>query len=200
MTNNGVEKTIGRVNAELEASCKVKQRFSDELKAQIAELAQHMAESVLHGGTIYWMGNGGSAADAQHLAAELVVKLHRQRAALPSVAFTVNTSVLTAAGNDMGFEEIYARQVEAFVKKGDVLIGISTSGNSENIVRGVRAGNKKQALTVGWTGESGGRLADLVHMCLRIPSDDTQRIQECHITIGHIICGIVEDVLEQRQK
>lgn len=190
------EQIAQRVDQELEDSCRAKQRFSNELKAQMGHVAQEMAAALERGGTIYWMGNGGSAADAQHLAAELVVTLHRKRRALAAIALTVNPSVVTAIANDIGFQEVFARQVEAFVQPGDVLIGISTSGNSDNVVRAVQKGNDKQALTVAWTGESGGRLAEVAQLCLRVPSKNTQRIQECHITIGHIICEIVEDLLQ----
>ena len=186
-----------RIERELDESCRVKQRFSGKLKAQIVQLAQSMAYALAEGRTTFWMGNGGSAADAQHIAAELVVRLRRTRQALPAVALTTNTSILTAVANDISFEEIFARQVEALVREGDLLIGLSTSGNSANVVRAIQAGNQKKALTVGWTGQPGGRLAQVAQLCLRIPSRDTQRIQECHITIGHILCGLVEDLFEE---
>ena len=188
--------TLARIEEELQESCRVKQRFSSALKQQIAELAKQMAAALAAGGTIYWMGNGGSAADAQHLAAELVGKLGRSRKALASVALTTNTSLLTAVANDLSYSDVFARQVEALVRRGDVLIGLSTSGNSGNVLRAMEVGNRKRALTVGWTGERGGRLAKRVQICLRIPSRNTQRIQEAHITVGHILCGIIEDVLE----
>ena len=188
--------TLARIEEELEESCRVKQRFSSALKQQIAELAKQMAAALAAGGTIYWMGNGGSAADAQHLAAELVGKLGRSRKALASVALTTNTSLLTAVANDVSYADVFARQVEALVRRGDVLIGLSTSGNSGNVLRAIAVGKRKRALTVGWTGERGGRLAKRVQICLRIPSRNTQRIQEAHITVGHILCGIIEDVLE----
>ena len=186
-----------RIERELDESCRVKQRFSGKLKAQIVQLAQSMASALAEGRTTFWMGNGGSAADAQHIAAELVGKLRRARQALPAVALTTNTSILTAVANDISFEEVFARQVEALVREGDLLIGLSTSGNSANVVRAIQAGNQKKAVTVGWTGQQGGRLADVAQLCLRIPSRDTQRIQECHITIGHILCGLVEDLFEK---
>ena len=186
---------LARIEQELEESCRVKQRFPAELKAQIAQLADRMAAVLAAGGTIYWMGNGGSAADAQHLAAELVGRLRLSRRGLASVALTTNTSILTAVANDFSYHEVFARQVEAQVRPGDLLIGISTSGNSENVLRAIEAGNQTKALTVGWTGEDGGRLAAVAQVCLRVPSRDTQRIQEAHITVGHILCGMVEDLL-----
>src|SRR3990170_3152185 len=198
MENTLDSKTMrARIERELDESCRVKQRFSGKLKAQIVQLAQSMASALAEGRTTFWMGNGGSPADAQHIAAELVVRLRRTRQALPAVALTTNTSILTAVANDISFEEVFARQVEALVREGDLLIGLSTSGNSENVVRAIQAGNQKKALTVGWTGQPGGRLAEVALLCLCIPSRDTQRIQECHITIGHILCGLVEDLLEE---
>ncbi|MCZ6490754.1 MAG: D-sedoheptulose 7-phosphate isomerase [Acidobacteria bacterium] len=189
---------MARVEKELEESCRVKQQFSVELKKQIVRLAEQVAAALDAGGTVFLIGNGGSAADAQHIAAELVVRLGRSRRALAAVALTTNTSTLTAIANDNSYDEVFSRQVEAFVRPGDVLIGLSTSGNSKNVLRGLEEGNRKKALTVGWTGESGGKLPEVAALCLRIPSSDTQRIQECHITIGHILCGMVEDLIASK--
>jgi len=189
---------IKRIESELEASCRVKQSFSSTLKAQIALLAEIVASSLESGGIVYWMGNGGSAADAQHLAAELVGKLGRRRPALSSIALTTNTSLLTAVANDFSFDEIFSRQVGTLVRQGDVLIGLSTSGNSENIIRALKVGEQKKACTVGWTGKTGGRLKNVAKLSLCIPSLNTQLIQEAHITIGHIVCGLVEDHLEKQ--
>lgn len=189
---------MARVEKELEESCRVRQQFSAELKRQIVRLAEQVAASLDAGGTVYLIGNGGSAADAQHIAAELVARLRRTRRALAAVALTTNISTLTAIANDNSYDEVFSRQVEAFVRPGDVLIGLSTSGNSENVLRGLEEGNRRKALTVGWTGESGGKLPEVVELCLRIPSSDTQRIQECHITVGHILCGMVEDLIASK--
>jgi D-sedoheptulose 7-phosphate isomerase len=189
------KKALARIEEELAESCRVKQQFSAELKAQIAELAERVTSTLAAGGTIYWIGNGGSAADAQHLAAELVGRLRRARKALASVALTTNTSILTAVANDSSYDDVFARQVEALIRPADLLIGISTSGNSKSVLRAIARANKREAFTVGWTGQPGGRLAKLAQLCLRIPSRDTQRIQEAHITIGHILCGLVEDQL-----
>jgi D-sedoheptulose 7-phosphate isomerase len=187
------ERAVARIAQELAESCRVKQRFSTALKAQIADLAERVSSTLAAGGTIYWMGNGGSAADAQHLACELVGRLHRSRRALASVALTTNTSILTAVANDSSYKDVFARQVEALIRPADMLIGLSTSGDSESVVRAIARANQRNAFTVGWTGRSGGRLAKLARSCLRVPSRDTQRIQEAHITIGHILCGLVED-------
>lgn len=189
------KQTVARIEDEIAESCRVKQQFSRELKAQIAELAERIASTLVAGGTIYWIGNGGSAADAQHLAGELVGRLRRARKALASTALTTNASLLTSIANDDSYQEVFARQVEALLRPGDLLVAISTSGKSESILKAAAAANKRGAFTVGWTGETGGALAKIAKLCLCIPSRDTQRIQESHITIGHIVCGIVEDML-----
>ena len=141
------------------------------------------------------MGNGGSAADAQHIAAELVGRFKKERKAMPALALTVDTSSLTALGNDYGFDTIFERQVEALANKNDTVIGISTSGNSENIIRAVNKANSIGAFTIGLLGNDGGKLKDAVNLPIIIPSNDTARIQEVHITIGHIICEIIEEDL-----
>jgi D-sedoheptulose 7-phosphate isomerase len=137
-------------------------------------------------------GNGGSAADAQHIAAELVNRFHFDRPGLPAIALTTDSSVLTAAGNDHGFERIFARQIDALGNEGDVFIGISTSGDSQNIFEALKECKGKNILTIGLSGSSGGKMKDLCNICLCVPSEETPRIQELHILIGHIICGIVE--------
>tara|TARA_B100000953_G_C17798486_1_gene351307 strand:- start:194 stop:619 length:426 start_codon:yes stop_codon:yes gene_type:complete len=139
------------------------------------------------------MGNGGSAGDAQHIAAELVGRFKKERKAMPALALTVDTSSLTALGNDYGFDTIFERQVEALANKNDTVIGISTSGNSENVVRAVNKANSIGAFTIGLLGNDGGKLKDAVNLPIIIPSNDTARIQEVHITIGHIICEIIEE-------
>lgn len=184
----------GEVRAQLEESCRVKSAFSAELVERIAQLAERAAATLAAGGKIILFGNGGSAADAQHLAAEFVVRLREDRPALAALALTVNTSVLTAAGNDYGFENIFARQIEALVAPGDLLIALSTSGTSANILRGAEAGRNRGAFVAGLTGETGGALGSVVNLLLNVPSRDAQRIQESHITIGHIVCSIVERI------
>ncbi len=186
------------LQAEFVEHHKVFHATRDAVREEFAALLQASVDSVRAGGKLIFFGNGGSAADAQHIAAELVARLSRTRRALAAVALTTNTSTLTAIANDNSFDEVFSRQVEAFVRPGDVLIGLSTSGNSKNVLRGLEEGNRKKALTVGWTGESGGKLPEVVELCLRIPSSDTQRIQECHITVGHILCGMVEDLITSK--
>jgi len=185
---------IEQIRAQLNESCRVKQSFSEELLARVEKFAVRAAEALAGGRKLVFFGNGGSAADAQHLAAELVVRLHADRPGLPALALTVNTSVLTAAANDYGFEQIFSRQIESLVERGDILVAISTSGKSPNIVRGVEAGARRGALRVALTGETGGALADKVDLLLNVPSRDAQRIQEAHITIGHIACSLIEEI------
>lgn len=183
------------IRAQLAESCRVKQAFSVQLVGHIAEFAERSAAALARGGKLVFFGNGGSAADAQHLAAELVVRLRDHRAGLAALALTTNTSVLTAASNDYGFEQVFARQIESLVAAGDVLVAISTSGDSPNVLRGVAAGRKRGAHVVALTGESGGALAGQVDLLLNVPSRDPQRIQEAHITIGHIACALIEKIL-----
>ncbi len=185
---------IEQIRAQLSESCRVKQSFSEELLARVETFAVRAAEALAGGRKLVFFGNGGSAADAQHLAAELVVRLHADRPGLPALALTANTSVLTAAANDYGFEQIFSRQIESLVERGDILVAISTSGMSPNIVRGVEAGARRGTLRVALTGETGGALADKVDLLLNVPSRDAQRIQEAHITIGHIACSLIEEI------
>ncbi|MCL6594763.1 MAG: SIS domain-containing protein [Firmicutes bacterium] len=181
-----------QIREQLAESCRVKQSFSDELIARIARFAEQAAATLAAGGKVVLFGNGGSAADAQHIAAELVVRLRRDRPGLPALALTANPSVLTAAANDYGFEHIFARQVEALVQPGDVLVALSTSGASLNVLRGAEVGRARGAFVVALTGETGGALAERADLLLNVPSRDSQRIQEAHITIGHIVCGLIE--------
>ncbi len=180
------------IRRQLAESARVKQSFSDELISRIAQFAEKSAAALRAGGKIVFFGNGGSAADALHLAAELVVRLRTERVGLAALALTTNPSVLTAAGNDYGFERIFSRQIESLVAKNDVLVALSTSGNSPNVIRGVEAGGGRGAYLVAFTGDIGGQLASKVDLLLNVPSNDAQRIQECHITIGHIACSLIE--------
>jgi D-sedoheptulose 7-phosphate isomerase len=180
------------IRRQLAESARIKQSFSDELIGRVAQFAEKSAAALRSGGKIVFFGNGGSAADAQHIAAELVVRLQTERPGLAALALTTNTSVLTAAGNDYGFERIFSRQIESVVSKQDVLVALSTSGTSPNIVRAVEAGRQRGAFLVALTGESGGALAAKVDLLLNVPSSDAQRIQEAHITVGHIACALIE--------
>src|ERR1700736_3764779 len=180
------------IRRQLQDSIRVKQAFSDQLVGRIAQFAEKSAAALRAGGKIVFFGNGGSAADALHLAAELVVKLRDDRRGLAALALTTNPSVLTAAGNDYGFEQIFARQIESLVSPQDVLVALSTSGDSANILRGIEAGRARRAFLVALTGETGGALASKVDLLLNVPSRDPQRIQEAHITIGHITCSLID--------
>jgi D-sedoheptulose 7-phosphate isomerase len=183
------------IRRQLEESARVKLSFSGELINRIAQFAEKSAVALRGGGKLVFFGNGGSAADALHLAAELVVRLRTDRPGLAALALTTNPSVLTAAGNDYGFERIFSRQIESLVAKSDILVALSTSGNSPNVIRGVEAGRARGAYLVAFTGDTGGQLGSKVDLLLNVPSQDPQRIQECHITIGHIACGLIEQLV-----
>ena len=183
------------IRRQLAESARVKQAFSDALVARIAEFAQRSAAAIRRGGKLVFFGNGGSAADAQHLAAELVVRLRTERPSLPALALTTNTSVLTAAGNDYGFECIFSRQMESLVGPHDVIVALSTSGTSPNIVKAIETARARGSFLVALTGETGGALAGKVDILLDVPSRDPQRIQEAHITIGHIVCSLIEHLV-----
>lgn len=163
----------------------------------IEEIGVRLAKVIEKGGKILFCGNGGSAADSQHLAAELVVRLRSSfpRPAIPAIALTVDTSILTAGGNDYGFDYIFSRQVEALGNDDDALIAISTSGNSSNVIRAIEEAKKKNMFVVGFLGGSGGKIKDLCDFTFIAPSNNTARIQETHILVGHIICEIIEETL-----
>jgi D-sedoheptulose 7-phosphate isomerase len=158
----------------------------------IDEIAKVIVKALKNGKKILWFGNGGSAADAQHLACELVSKFYLERNALASIALTTNTSELTAIANDNDFTRVFARQVEALANPGDVVIGITTSGNSPNVIEGMKEAKRKGAITIGFTGESGGNLKECVDYIFTVPSKETPHIQEAHIMVGHVICYLVE--------
>ena len=184
-----------RVKKLLSISADLKKTVAETLSSEILDAAQKIQGRLEAGGKLLLMGNGGSAGDAQHIAAELVGRFKKERKAMPALALTVDTSSLTALGNDYGFDTIFERQVEALANKNDTVIGISTSGNSENVVRAVNKANSIGAFTIGLLGNDGGKLKDAVNLPIIIPSNDTARIQEVHITIGHIICEIIEEDL-----
>lgn len=189
-----MQEFINQIRDELRESASVKQNFSGDLLGRVARFAEMGGAALKHGRKIIFFGNGGSAADAQHLAAELVVRLQRNRAGLAAISLATNASILTAAGNDLGFENIFARQIESLAAEGDVLVALSTSGNSPNVLRGAETGRARRAFVVGMTGETGGKLAGNVDLLIDVPSRNAQRIQEAHITIGHIVCGLIEQI------
>ena len=187
---------IDLLKTEIEASIKVKHKLleDEKLLGMVLDVSRACLKTLLAGGKIIFCGNGGSFADAQHLSAEFTSRFLFDRPALASIALGTNNSGLTAMGNDYGYENIFARELEALGKPEDILIGITTSGNSANIIKGIDAAKKIGITTFILTGQSGGKLKDLVD-CVHMPSNDTARIQECHILIGHIICGFVEKVM-----
>jgi D-sedoheptulose 7-phosphate isomerase len=182
----------------IEEHLRVVQTLRRELPA-MQQIAEKMSDALLNGHKILWCGNGGSAADSQHLAAEFVGRFLRERRALPSIALTTNTSILTAIGNDYGYESVFRRQVEAMCLPGDVLVGISTSGNSQNVYQALKAAREIEAFTVAFTGATGGMITEFADANIKIPSTETPRIQEGHILCGHMICDYVENRVCQAQ-
>lgn len=183
---------------QIEDSIELKKYLQQQTKNLVA-MADLLVDSFRKGNKVLLFGNGGSAADAQHIACELAGKFYLDRAPLPATALTTNTSSLTAIANDYSYEEVFVRQVKGLVKQGDVVIGISTSGNSPNVLRGIEEAKRLGATTIALTGR-GGRLKELADYVLSIPSVDTPRIQEAHITAGHIICYLVEQALFGNRK
>ncbi len=179
----------------IEASIGVKQAILADkaLQERLAQIVLVVTQTFRNGNKVLFCGNGGSAADAQHLAAEFSGRFYKDRDALPAEALHVNTSYLTAVANDYSFDTVYARLVKGMGKKGDVLIGLSTSGNSKNILEAFATAREIGLITVGFTGSTGGKLNDLSDYLLNVPSDDTPRIQESHIMLGHILCQLVEE-------
>ena len=186
-----------RVRRSIEASIAVKHLLlgSAEVVSGVARVSDILIEALKKGNKPLLFGNGGSAADAQHIAAEFVGRFAFDRPALPALALSVNTSCVTAIGNDYGFDVVFARQIEALGRAGDVAIGISTSGNSPNVLQGVATAKKMGLHTVALTGATGGKLKSAVDHCICAPSNETPRIQECHILIGHMISELVEQTI-----
>jgi D-sedoheptulose 7-phosphate isomerase len=187
-----------RVEEEVRESLRVKEAFLQECVGMLAAICTALAERLERGGKLLLFGNGGSAADAQHIAAEFVGRYQLERAALPAIALTANSSTLTAVANDYGYKEVFARQIGAFGAEEDAAVGISTSGNSPNVLRGIATARERGMLTIGLTGRTGGELKGLADLCLCVPSDVTPRIQECHILAGHIVSGYCERALMER--
>src|SRR5467141_2065040 len=178
-------------------SIETKQRLAEECLGDIIQMARMITIALQQGRKVVFFGNGGSAADAQHISAELVGKFKKARPPLRALALTTNSSILTAIGNDFSFDEIFSRQVHANLEKGDVAVGISTSGRSKNVILGVQEAARIGAKTIALTGGDGGSLAPLCDHKVIVPSTDTQRIQECHIMIGHVVCELIDDAVEE---
>ena len=186
-----------RIRKQIEDSVAIKQKLLNDqaVLSGIEKTSAALVRAFRDNHKVFLAGNGGSAADAQHIAAELVNRFYFDRPGLPAIALTTDTSVLTSVGNDFGFENVFSRQLKALGNEGDVFIGLSTSGNSQNIIDALNVCKEKNILTIVLTGSSGGKMKDMADICLKVPSDDTPRIQEVHILIAHIICGIVEEEL-----
>jgi len=193
-TTNDEQRTKNDIRNIIQKSIDLKrQLLEDELFTKTIHIASNIVRNTFKSGRkVFFCGNGGSAADAQHLSTELSGRFYLDRAPLFAEALHTNSSFLTAVANDYGYEEIYARMVQAKGNEGDVLVGISTSGNSPNIIRALQEAKEQKLITIGMTGETGGKMAEYCDVLLNVPSTDTPRIQECHILIGHIICELVE--------
>jgi D-sedoheptulose 7-phosphate isomerase len=186
---------LEEVQKQLQSHRAVIELIERDMTAEITVLVNMLTDLFQRGGKLLVMGNGGSAADAQHMVAEIVGRFKLERAALPAVALTTDTSILTAIGNDYGFDSIFSRQIEALATDQDVVIGISTSGNSGNILKALKEARARGSRTVGLLGKDGGSIKDVCDLALIIPSEDTPRIQEGHITIIHIVCDLTEKAL-----
>jgi len=187
---------MNMINAELNAHKDVIEKTIENLQNHIYTACIIASETINSGGKILLCGNGGSAADAQHIAAELSGRYKIERRGLPGIALTTDTSVLTAVGNDYGYDRVFDRQVEALANKGDLIIGISTSGNSKNVLRALSLGRNMGCKTIGFSGRDGGAMNEFCDINLVVPSNDTPRIQEMHILIGHTICQAIDDSLK----
>jgi len=183
------------ITLQLQESIDTKKALLSTHSDIIRKIADTIVKAFRNNRRVYLIGNGGSAADAQHIAGELIGRFKMNRKPLPAVALTTDTSVMTALANDFGYDTCFARQVEALAEKGDVILAFSTSGNSQGILNAVKIARDKGAIPIGFTGKDGGLLSNAADICLKIPSANTPRIQECHITVGHIICSIVEKEL-----
>jgi D-sedoheptulose 7-phosphate isomerase len=189
---------LSSVAEEVEESLCTHKAFQRDCLDSLSKISHVVAQCLLNGRKVLIFGNGGSAADAQHIAAELVGRYRRERKAMPALALTVNSSTVSAIANDYGFEEVFARQLAAFGTQNDVAIGISTSGNSRSVLRGIRVARELGLFTIGFTGGSGGELLGTVDLCLSVPSTSTARIQECHILAGHVISELCERLFVEK--
>lgn len=169
----------------------------DQFEDSVSQLADETEACIRNGGKVFFMGNGGSAADSQHLAAEFVVRYKKERPAMAAIALTTDTSILTAHSNDYSFDTVFSRQIQALARPGDIIIGLSTSGNSANVIDAIKEAQQIGCLTYAWTGEGGGQLLDIADKTLRMPSSETARIQEAHMLIGHWLCEEMDERFSQ---
>lgn len=189
------KETRYEIKRQIEENIRIKNEIVASLLDEIMRTAEEFINAYRKNKKVLWFGNGGSAADAQHLSCELVSKFLIDRKAIPSIALTTNTSILTAVSNDYSYEKVFERQVEALAENGDILVGLTTSGASPNVIKALKAGKKKGTINVAFTGKYIDEIKGYVDYLVDVPSDSTPRIQECHIMIGHIICEIVEKTL-----
>lgn len=191
--------TQEKISKQLKESAHVMEEMALQLCGKVESAVNLIIDAMEQGGKLVLFGNGGSAADAQHIAAEIVGRFKSQRPGLPALALTTNTSIITAVANDFGYQTIFARQVEALGRPEDVFIGISTSGNSPNVLLALQIAKGMGGTTIAFTGAKKGKLDKVADLSIKIPSHDTPRIQEGHITIGHIICGLVEEAIMEKK-
>jgi D-sedoheptulose 7-phosphate isomerase len=192
------ETALKHVDASLREGADLRLKVAQECGCTIVQAAEVMLQCLRSGGKLLFYGNGGSAADAQHLAAEFVGRFVKERRGLPAVALTTDSSIVTAVGNDYGFDRIFSRQIEALGNPGDVAIGISTSGNSPNVIAAMKQAAQQKLKTIGLSGRDGGALAQCVVIALVVRCPNTARVQECHIAIGHLLCELVENGLLEK--
>ena len=176
-------------------TAKLLTQFPEDQLERVVKAGEMLAKAIAAGQKIIWFGNGGSATQSQHMAAEFVGRFQRERRALPSISLTENMASVTAIGNDYAFDQIFSRQLEGLARPGDVAVGLSTSGNSPNVLLALRKANALNVKTIGLTGRSGGQMAGLCEICICVPSTVTARIQEVHLAIGHMLCGLVEQTI-----
>lgn len=201
MKSTTIEKALAHVVSAFQEGAELRMKAARECGPAIVEAASLVAGCLQSGGKILFCGNGGSAADSQHLAAEFVGRFIRERPGLPALALTTDASILTSVGNDYGFEQVFSRQIQALGRPGDVAVGISTSGHSPNVLAAMRQARRQGLKTIGLAGKDGGLLAKCVDVSIVVGSPNTARIQECHITIGHLICELAEqDVMAAKPK
>ena len=183
------------ITAKLQETARLLAEFPEAQVALIARAADLMTSALSGGHKVIWFGNGGSATQGQHMAAEFVGRFLRERRSLPSISLTENMASVTAIGNDYAFDQVFARQLEGLAQPGDVAVGLSTSGNSPNVLNGLRTARARRVSTIGLTGGTGGQMAPLCDVCICVPSTVTAHVQEVHLAIGHILCGLVEEAL-----
>ncbi|WP_017726149.1 D-sedoheptulose-7-phosphate isomerase [Halalkalibacterium ligniniphilum] len=188
-----------KINQMFDEHILIIEKIKETYRKEIVEIIKVCQEALIGNKTIYFMGNGGSAADSQHLAAEFVGRFKQERKGMSAIALTTDTSVITAIGNDYGFDNIFKRQIEALIKKNDIIFSLSTSGNSNNVLNAVVTGKELGAKVIGLLGKDGGTIKNYCDVSVIVPSEDTARIQEVHILIGHIICEIIEEELKNAE-